>query len=46
MPAPASRSDHPRRRASEGLPAWAIGLAVAAVVVVIGLLVGGALATS
>jgi hypothetical protein len=33
----------PRHRASAGLPNWAIILAVAAVVVVIGLLIGGAL---
>ncbi|MBD3834441.1 hypothetical protein [Brevundimonas bullata] len=32
-----------RHRAASGLPNWAIMLAVAAVVLVIGLLVGGAL---
>ncbi|HUH10648.1 MAG TPA: hypothetical protein VLZ73_08865 [Brevundimonas sp.] len=40
MPVQRPPSHH---RASTGLPNWAIILAVAAVVVVIGLLVGGAL---
>ena len=40
---PSSHDAASRHRASTGLPNWAIILAVAAVVVVIGLLVGGAL---